>query len=260
MATARCVFFSNALGKHTSVNVIFPQPDAQHIGSESEAKSKSGKFKVLYLLHGLSDDESIWSRMTSIERHVQGKNLIVVMPNADRSFYVNMQNGGRYWDYIAEELPVLIKSTFPVSDLREDSFVCGLSMGGYGALKWGLKQPEKFAGACGLSSVADIKDFYKLLPPDFIPEMERIFGPIDKLRESKEDLFYLAEEYAKMENPKTRFLQVCGTEDFLYGENIRFKEHCQKLGLDFEYVEDAGAHTWAFWDKHIQTALKFFGL
>jgi len=260
MAFARCVFFSNVLGMHMPMNVILPQPDTQHIGTATGKRSETGNYKIMYLLHGMSDDESIWGRMTAIERYAQGRNLIVVMPNAHRSYYMNMYQGGRYWDYISEELPMVVNDMFHVSDKQEDRFVCGLSMGGFGALHWALKRPDMFAGACSLSGVADIKRFHTYVGEDRTHEMERIFGPLDKLNESEDDLFYLVQEYLKQSNQKTRFMQICGTEDFLYQDNVNFRDFCRQKSFNCEYLEEPGSHTWEFWDKHVQTAMTFFGL
>ncbi len=255
MALAKYNFFSNVLGMHMSCNVLLPQPSVA-----PDQRNADGNYKILYLLHGMSDDENNWFRMTSIERYARGKSLIVVTPNAHRSFYLNMHDGGRYWEYISEELPQVLSDTFHISNRQEDNFVCGLSMGGFGAFHWALKQPNKFAGACAISPVADIKDFPALLDENRQAEMQRIFGSKEQLANSPDDLFYLVNEYKKAGYDTTKFLQICGTEDFLYSGNIRFKEHCQQANFACEYLEETGDHTWEFWDKHVQTALKFFGL
>src|SRR5690606_35149889 len=114
------------------------------------------KHPVLYLLHGLSDDDTIWLRRTSIERYVAGLGLAVVMPNVHRSFYADMAYGGQYWTFLTEELPRVAGDFFPLSDAREDNYVAGLSMGGYGAFKWALSYPERFAAAGSLSGVLDL--------------------------------------------------------------------------------------------------------
>lgn len=140
MALIQCDFHSDVLGMASSMNVILPQQSTTQIGMAG-GTSKT-QYPVLYLLHGLSDDHSIWGRRTSIERYVAGMNLAVVMPNVHRSFYADMKNGGRYWEFISEELLQIVKSFFPVSSRREDTFAAGLSMGGYGAFKLALRCPE----------------------------------------------------------------------------------------------------------------------
>jgi S-formylglutathione hydrolase FrmB len=108
--------------------------------------------KVLYLLHGYSDDHSIWMRRTSVERYAAEHHLAVIMPAVNHSFYTNEVQGERYWDYISEELPRAMHRFFRLSDKPEDTFVAGLSMGGYGAMKLALTHPERFGAAasfCG---------------------------------------------------------------------------------------------------------------
>jgi putative tributyrin esterase len=154
MAHLRCDFYSEALGLATSMTVLVPQPTRTQIrvvGAPSGASPP-----VLYLLHGLSDDDTMWLRSTSIERYVAPLGLAVVMPQVHRSFYADQPDGGRYWTFLSEELPELVGSMFQVSQRRKDTFVAGLSMGGYGAFKWALRHPERFAAAASLSGVLDI--------------------------------------------------------------------------------------------------------
>ena len=148
-------FFSESLGMQTEVYVVMTQrSSAGEIGIENKAEAK--KYKCLYLLHGLSDDHTIWLRRTSIERYATEYGICVVMPCGHRSFYTDMKYGGKYYTYIAKELPRVIREFFNVSDKREDNYIAGLSMGGYGALKIGLREHGSFCAAAGLSSVADI--------------------------------------------------------------------------------------------------------
>lgn len=140
MALIECRFFSEVLGLSTSMTVILPQQTATQIGMEGRVRAE--RHPVLYLLHGLSDDDSIWLRRTSIERYVAQMGIAVVMPQVHRSFYTDMEYGGKYWTFISEELPALARSFFPLSHEREDNFVAGLSMGGYGAFKLALRRPD----------------------------------------------------------------------------------------------------------------------
>ncbi|HEY3664538.1 MAG TPA: alpha/beta hydrolase-fold protein, partial [Polyangiaceae bacterium] len=148
MASIDCKFFSETLGMASSMRVLLPEPSAQQTARPPHP--------VLFLLHGLSDDETAWARFSGIERYVQTLDLAVVMPNVHRSYYSNMKHGYRYWDFISEELPNKARALFPLSPRRELSFVAGLSMGGYGALKLGLSKPESFAAAASLSGSCDL--------------------------------------------------------------------------------------------------------
>src|SRR3954451_16849323 len=133
MALLRCDFFSDVLGLSTSMTVILPQSTSAQIGMSGSAGS--GAPPVLYLLHGLSDDDTTWLRRTSIVRYVAPLGLAVVMPQVHPSFYTDQAHGGRYWTFLSEELPAVVSSLFRITDRREDTFVAGLSMGGYGAFK-----------------------------------------------------------------------------------------------------------------------------
>jgi S-formylglutathione hydrolase FrmB len=154
MAHLRCDFFSETLALSTSMTVILPQATSTQIGMTGQAGTEPPP--VLYLLHGLSDDHTIWLRRTSIERYVAPLGLAVVMPQVHRSFYVDEVYGGRYWTFLCEELPALVASFFRVSTRPEDTFVAGLSMGGYGALRWALKQPMRLGAAVSLSGAVNV--------------------------------------------------------------------------------------------------------
>src|SRR5512147_810196 len=124
MALIHCDFYSNALNLCTSMVVILPDPKRDVDGRLTVKKTR--KVPTLYLLHGMSDDHTIWQRRTSIERYVADMNLAVVMPAVHRSFYTDMANGYRYWTYITEEVPAMARALFPLSERREDNYAAGL--------------------------------------------------------------------------------------------------------------------------------------
>lgn len=252
MALMQCSFHSDVLGKACSMNVIVPQKVTSQIGMASSGGKEL--FPVLYLLHGLSDDHSIWMRRTSIERYVAARNLVVVMPDGGRSFYTDMKFGGKYWTFLAEELPEIVPGFFPVSRKREDTFAAGLSMGGYGALKLALRKPERFAAGAGISSVTDLGEFLKMLPPE---EANFFFGSQEVPEE--DDLFALVRKAAQG-TVKPKIWQCCGTEDFLYAMNTRFRDCASEQPLDYTYCEGPGVHSWEFWDFWIQEALNWLPL
>ena len=257
MALIQCDFHSDVLGMACSMNVILPQQSTTQIGMAG-GKTKA-EYPVLYLLHGCSDDHTIWGRRTSIERYVAGMDLAVVMPNVHRSFYTDMKNGPKYWTFISEELPRIVKSFFPVSSRCEDTFVAGLSMGGYGALKLALRCPEKFAAAASLSGVTDIHGFWSE-NDGFNRDMQLVFGRCEEFYNSNNDLFKLSSDLKNSGKEIPELFQACGTEDFLYEGNIRFRDHLRELNYDFHYQESPGVHCWDFWDDTIQDVLKWLPL
>ncbi|KGX84783.1 alpha/beta hydrolase [Pontibacillus litoralis] len=251
MAFIQCRFFSEVLKLTTSMTVILPEQTAGQMGTESVSKQE--RHQTLYLLHGLSDDDSIWTRRTSIERYVSTLGIAVVMPQVHRSFYTNMAYGNQYWTFLHEELPRVARSFFPLSAKREDNFVAGLSMGGYGALKWALRKPTQFAAVASLSGVTDIVNIANV-PEVSLDDYDLIFGDEDA-RNTDNDLFWLIEQVDQMNGPKPKIYQCCGTEDFLYEDNIAFRKACEQTNLDFTYEEEQGTHDWDYWDKKIQDVL-----
>ncbi len=247
MARITCDFFSEALQCSTSMTVLLPQPNSQ-IGVSTKIKQK--KHPTLYLLHGLSDDHTIWTRFTSIERYASAMGWAIVMPAAGRSFYTDMEHGYDFYKFVSEEVPALAQSFFPLSDKREENFIAGLSMGGYGAFKVALRNPEKFAAAASMSGSVDINERLPAFPRDF----KYIFGDRPILG-SGDDLYHLATTIGE-KAPK--LYQCCGTEDHNYEANIRFRDHAVQAGLDLTFSDGPGGHDWGYWDKHIQDVLGFF--
>ncbi len=252
MALIKCDFVAESIGMSTSMHVILPQ---QSIGRVRD------KYPCLFLLHGLSEDDSTWTRRTAIERYVAPLGLAVVMPNVHRSFYSDMKYGGNYWTFISEELPQIARSFFPLSDKREDNFVAGLSMGGYGAFKLALRKPESFCAAASLSGSLDMAMYIKNAEQNIIDILVPIFGENIDISETEDDLLYCADKVAKLPADKQPALyQYCGTEDILYQENISFREHAKKLGLKHIYKENSGTHEWKYWDQQIQQVLEWLPL
>ncbi len=252
MALITCNFFSHALEIHTAVHVILPQP-----GPTLKARKR---YPVLWLLHGLSDDHTIWQRRTAIERYVENLPLAVVMPAVNRSFYHDMVAGAAYWSYISDELPRLLQQWFPLSQKRDETFVAGLSMGGYGALKLALRQPERFAAVASLSGAVA----HGHLPPNPSPmdaEFRRMLGETMAAPGSDLDLFALAERITRAGAPLPKTWLYCGSEDFLYQENLAFHAHLQALAWPHTWIDEPGGdHQWRYWDEQIEQVVAWLGL
>ncbi len=257
----RCEFHSSELGMATQANIIIPQRMSNAIGINGAA-GKVRDIPVLYLLHGYSDDHSIWCRRTSIERYAADYNLAIVMPDAAHSFYTDMAHGQKWGSYISRELPQLVEDYLPVSSKREDRFIAGLSMGGYGAFKIALNNPDRYAAAASLSGCLDIANRADNIHSNdsIVRSMTNIFGNINEIAGSNHDLFAVAERLVEGNEPKPALYQICGTEDFLYDANVKFKAHLEKIGYEFKYFEEPGTHNWGFWDSNIQKVLKWLPL
>jgi putative tributyrin esterase len=247
MALITCELFSESLMRATTITVILPQATEEQIGLIDQPLE--GPPPVLYLLHGLSDDHTAWQRYTSIERYAVARGLAVVMPAVDRSFYANEAHGHRYWDWVSEELPRLVGDFFRVSQTPEDTFVAGLSMGGYGALKLGFTHPGRYAAAASLSGVARIQGLVTDLPrPEIV---DRVFGGAIA---PEDDVLALLEAADLASLPK---LYVgCGTEEeLLLAQNRLLVEAAEAKGVDVTVDFRPGSHEWSLWDAQIQDVI-----
>jgi len=246
MAFLQVQFFSDVLNVASTVNVILPEPN-QGIGIQASGKKELPK--VLYLLHGYSDDHSIWMRRTSVERYAAAHNLAVIMPAVNHSFYCNEVYGERYWDYVSEELPRTMQRFFRISDKPEDTYVAGLSMGGYGAMRLALTYPERFAAAASFSGAVDITATIDRHDEDGLAG--RVFGDAAEPAGTKSDLFFLMEKNADSKAKPWLYVS-CGTEDFLYDQHHKFIRDLTRHKWDVTGHDEEGAiHEWGFWDREI---------
>jgi putative tributyrin esterase len=229
-----------------------------------EREDFRGPYPVFYLLHGLSDDYTIWLRRTRIELYAQIYPLIVVMPDGGRGFYTNAREGFAHDDAITRDLIPLVDRTFQTASRRESRVIGGLSIGGYGALRLALGHPDLFcsvvshSGALGLGgnhfgAAAKAPDQSgHLVDEAFAAEMRRLFGEHPG---GPNDLQALAGAVSREQLPALRF--DCGTEDALLAENREFHGKLKELDIPHEYEEFTGGHHWEYWDLHVQEALAF---
>jgi len=246
MAQISATINSASLGFHTHIQAIIPLNEAP------------GK-KVLYLLHGLSDDCTAWCRMTRIYHYAMHNNYAVIMPEVQRSFYTDMAHGSQYLTYVTQELPAICEKLFNIKHTRENTFVAGLSMGGYGAAKCALTRPDFYAACAALSGAMDMKGRVganKDSDPPIFPELKAILGEA-LIYPDKDDLFYLADKAASL-TEKPRMLIICGDNDFLLDDNHRFDAHLKSLNYGHTYIEWPGDHNWDFWELCLPEAFKFF--
>lgn len=233
MSLIHIQYNSQSLGKQSGMLLVLPDGD--------------GPFQVVYQLHGLSDDYTNWQRYSSIERYANDLGLMVVMPDGGRSFYCDAKIGLANYEQHILEVIHFVDRTFHTINAPEGRGIGGLSMGGYGAMKLGLKYPDIFGSIASHSGVLDIATVFQ---EEQWAELKAIYG--DSM-DPAEDCFALAAESGK--KPVIYF--DCGVDDFLIEHNRRFHAHLASLGIEHSYQEYPGAHTWEFWDTHITSALKF---
>lgn len=207
---------------------------------------------MLYLLHGLSDDHTTWMRRSCIERYTLGYPLMVVMPDGGRGWYTNARDGDAYEDDLLKDVVGLIEKDFPVKAERAGRAVGGLSMGGFGAVKLGLKYPDRFASVHSSSGLPALLR-NPALAKELSPEVPRIFGKSPK--DGPDDPFRLAETADRSALPALRL--DCGQEDPFLTQNRAFHQHLTALDVPHEYHEAPGTHTWSYWDDQVRKALDF---
>lgn len=252
MALIRMNFFSDVLGMCVPATVILPE--------RTPGQTEAGYLHpTLYLLHGASGDHADWTRFTSIERYAGHFDLAVVMPSAHMSRYRDMAHGLKFFSYIADELPRAMRRFFPLSPEREHNLLCGLSMGGQGALRIGLERPGQYAAIGCLSAGASNYRPEQRDDPMYALSQRLTHGDRDPAGEMDEVLD-LAKRVSKAGGPLPRIYHACGDDDFLLRQAHRTRDAFQALpGNPFGYVyeQGAGAHTWDYWDQHIQHFLGF---
>ena len=244
MALCEMHFWSPSLEKQTAATLIIPE-------------GQPGPWPVLYLLHGLSDDHTAWTRRTSLERYVEGMGVMVVMPDGGRGWYTDARDlpKSRYESLITQDLIGFADTTFPTHAARAGRVIAGLSMGGYGAFKIALHRPDLFCAAVSHSGAVHFgSEPFEDDPQDRLREFLPIFGPQPK--GGPNDIHALV---AGMDHAQLPALRLdCGTEDFLIEPNRALRRHLQALGVPHEYAEHAGGHDWGYWDQHIRDTLAFF--
>ncbi len=262
MALIQCNFNSRSLMRTVPLQVVLPTDKIVFPG-QPEAEEKP--FKTLYLLHGIFGNYTDWVAGTRIQSWAQNRDLCVVMPSGDNSFYVdNRKTSALYGSFIAKDLVEFTRRSFPLSRKREDTFIGGLSMGGFGAIVNGLQHPETFGRVVGLSAAlvlneqnlnAEYTDFLMTNRGYY----ESVFGDLDKVLGGENDYTALAERGANRED-KPRMYLACGTEDGLIGPNHTFRDKLIELGYDVTWEEGPGGHDWTFWDEYILKALEWLPL
>lgn len=246
---------SDTLQMAVNIDVILPQAATSQIGM---AGKREATYRTLYLLHGLSDDQTIWQRRTSVERYAARYGVAVVMPSGGRSFYTDMRHGGAYYTYIARELPAICRSFFAgMSADPADQYIAGLSMGGYGAWKIGMREGG-FAGIASFSGALDVHALATRAALDDRGYWEDIFGDIEKIPGSQEDVYALTAQAITSGRPLPKLYLSCGTEDWLLAATRRMRDLLTTHATPCEYREVPGNHNWEFWDAELERVMAYF--
>lgn len=262
MAIIEVNFISKCLMRTVTFNAIIP---VDKFGPQAE-NAEQKPLKTLYLLHGIFGNYTDWVNGTRIQAWAEANDLAVIMPSGENRFYLDDEKSGElYGEFIGKELVEFTRKLFPLSDKREDTFIAGLSMGGYGAIRNGLKYAENFGCVIGLSA-ALVHDTWKDADnsaPIFTfrrSYYEAVFGEYDKVKGSDKDPKALLLKLKEEGRPIPKMYLCCGTEDGLVTANRDFRDFLNENGVDLTYVEGPGKHDWVFWDTYIKKVLDWLPL
>ena len=259
MALIQVNYLSRALFRTVPLNVILPADKINYMTGEY-LDSNGQKFKTLYLLHGLLGNYTDWVTGTRIQRWAEERNLAVVMPSGDNSFYFN----GRmpmddYETFIGKELPEVTRRMFPLSDKREDTFIAGLSMGGYGAFRNGIVFSDTFGYVGEFSGAMHL--FEKKEADKGVSEFDKkLFEDPEAAGKTNLNPEVAFDEMIAEGRPVPKFYMSCGTLDPLYQANVDMRDFIISKGVDVTWDEEERAHDWDFWDSQILKYLNWLPL
>jgi len=239
------VFHSGSLERDMRYRVLLPLGYA-----------KGGRFPVVYLLHGLYGDYLNWETRTQLENYARNMHLLIIMPDADDSWYTNSATvaGDKFEDYVAKDLVNEIDEKYRTIRDRHGRAIAGLSMGGYGAVKLTLKHPDLFVFAGSLSGAVNAAQDLDKLRPEFRAKLVEIFGNEGSRERSENDIFLLLN--SSHANSYPYFYLSCGTEDSFLDTNRAFVLQLASRKIAYEYHETPGGHTWDYWDGALQPMLE----
>lgn len=262
MAVLSINYFSKALSKAAEFQMVFPNDLPPEMTVNNPAYHRG--MKTFYLLHGFSGNSKDWLMGSSIQDVAVKYNLAVVMPSGDNSFYLDGKGTGRaYGKFVGEELVEYVRNTFHLSDKKEDTYIGGYSMGGFGAIHTGFAYPETFGGIFALSSaliihaIKGIQEGFEDGMADY-DYYRYIFGNLDVVEDSRNNPEVLVKDLLANKVNTPRLYMACGTEDFLIENNREFHQYLKgKNFKDMRYEEGKGAHDWGFWDAYLEPAVSW---
>ena len=278
MARLSVDYYSPSLMRTTTLDVILPVDDhGEALGLDALRRSdpaawertpyppQKAPFKTLYLLHGMSGNHRDFVSETRIRSWAESRGIAVVMPSGYNAFYLDQPGSHNYYArFVGQELVEVSRRMFPLSNRREDTFIGGISMGAYGALRNGFKYAENFGSIIALSSAMVINDIESIVTDDLFflsrPFRESVFGPLDQVPDSDKDPRRLAADVVYCDRPRPRVYMAWGTQDPLAQANRLLAERLRGTGIDVTQEELPGGHDWEFWNTSLKRALDWLPL
>ena len=243
MALIQVDFKSLSLQRRVRINVVLP--------ADLEAEGTQTPYQTLYLLHGIFGDANSWLLNSNVARYAEEKNLCLVMPDGENGFYLDHPDRlNLYSTYVGQELVRITRRMFPLSARREDTFIGGFSMGGYGALRTGLRYPDTFGAICALSSALILDSYVRgqAAGPTSDSYLQAMFGSGDVLHSDLNPI-WLVRQILAQGRAAPRLYLSCGEQDFLLDANRQFHEELTALAVPHTFSTCPGRHDWDFWDR-----------
>ncbi len=258
MAFIQANIMTESLLRTVNINAIIPSDKIKMPDQKDQEVKKVKTFKTLYLLHGIFGSQVDWINGTNLQRWAEEKNLAVIMPAGDNRFYVDHpETHDNYGQFIGEELVRLTRDLFPLSDKKEDTFIAGLSMGGYGALRNGLKYSDTFGYVAALSPADIVDNTENIL--SFMGEsyLKAVFGDLKKARKSDVSLDWLI---GNQDVTDQKYYVACGLSDPLMTDAVHISSALREKGYDVTFEKGEGAHEWDFWNRYIKHVIDWLPL
>lgn len=257
MAVLHVTFLSDSLKRTVPITVILP---VDKIVNGSSAVPVQG-YKTLYLLHGLLGSCNDWLYNSRVQQWAEAKNLAVVMPSGDNSFYVDqLTPNNDYGTFIGKELVEITRKMFPLSHRREDTFLAGLSMGGYGAIRNGLVYGETFSHIAGLSSAVHLFELPPETPGRTLISEDLVFGDMKAASKTDKNPRIALSLLKARSGPIPKMYLSCGLQDSLLDSNRTLRDYFLSMGVDVIWEECDGTHNWDFWNDQLQKVLDWLPL
>lgn len=263
MATARFEFYSTSIMRMVSFQIILPNDLPEAMVKENPHFKRP--VKTLFLLHGYSGNCTDWLYGSAVNELAGLYNLAIICPSGENSFYLDSPVTGRkYGTYLGEELLTYVRKTFGLAKEPEDTYIGGLSMGGFGALHTAFDYPDVFSKVFAFSSALIIHNREGMRPGDAdgvglgnYEYYHMIFGDLENLSASKDNPEVQIKRLLSEKKRIPELYLACGTEDFLLEENREFCRFLKENQVKYIYHESAGEHNWRFWNEYLEPAVQW---
>lgn len=263
MALANIEFYSNCLCRCVTFKAIIPT-DANALDENGQTKPEYQRtMKTLVLLHGYSAMCSDWIWNSQVMDIANRYNLCVLLPSGENSFYLDGKETGRqYATFVGEELLAFARKTFRLSDKKEDTYIGGFSMGGFGAIHLGLQFADTFQKVFALSSALIMHEVMDMKPGSHngvanYDYFKLMFGEPELLAQSENNPEAQIRMLQEKNHEVPPIYMACGTQDFLLKENRSFAQYLDENKVEHIYEESEGNHNYEFWNRYLEPAVKW---